>query len=245
MNVIIIGAGMTGIAFGPIHQDQAYHRFADGRVLLGVQNFADVASSFAFVLVGIAGVLLLWRSSAGRFSSSDEWRGYWWFFCAVALAGIGSAYYHLAPDDARLAWDRMPIAVAFMCLLSALLTERLRISHGRALLAALAVLGAASVVYWRVFDDLRPYALAQFGSLAAIVLLCAWYPSRFSQGWVVFLVTALYGLAKLCELRDPEIYELTRHLLSGHTLKHLISAAAIAVLLWWVTFRQPISTSHG
>jgi len=245
MNVIIISAGMTGIAFGPIHQDQAYHRFADGRVLLGVQNFADVASSFAFVLVGIAGVLLLWRSSAGRFSSSDEWRGYWWFFCAVALAGIGSAYYHLAPDDARLAWDRMPIAVAFMCLLSALLTERLRISHGWTLLATLAVLGAASVVYWRVFDDLRPYALAQFGSLAAILVICAWLPARFSQGWIVFAVAGVYALAKWCELRDPAIYQATGGSLSGHTLKHLLSAAAIAWLLWWLMVRQPASPGHG
>jgi hypothetical protein len=157
---------------GPIPQDQAYHRFADTRAFLGVHNFADVASSLAFVLVGLAGVLVLWRGAAGRFSSPDEYRAYWWFFCAVALTGLGSAYYHLAPDDARLTWDRLPIAVGLMCLLGALIIERFRIAPGATLLAVLAILGAASVLYWRAFDDLRPYALVQYGSLAAIVVLC-------------------------------------------------------------------------
>jgi len=230
---------------GPIPQDQAYHRFADSRAFLGVHNFADVASSLAFVLVGIAGVFLLWRAGAGRFSSPDEWRAYGWFFCAVALTGLGSAYYHLAPDDARLTWDRLPIAVGFMCLLCALLTERLRLAPGATLLTVLAIAGAASVLYWRAFDDLRPYVLVQFGSLAAIVVLCAWLPSRYSHGWIIFAVAALYVLAKLCELRDPAIYQFTRGSLSGHTLKHLISAAAIAGLLWWLAFRQPTNSGSG
>ena len=230
---------------GPISQDQAYHRFADSRAFLGVHNFADVASSLAFVLVGIAGVLVLWRGGAARFSSPDEWRAYGWFFCAVALTGLGSAYYHLAPDDARLTWDRLPIAVGFMCLLCALLTERLRLAPGATLLIVLAIAGAASVLYWRAFDDLRPYVLVQFGSLAAIVVLCAWLPSRYSHGWIIFAVAALYVLAKLCELRDPAIYRFTGGSLSGHTLKHLISAAAIAGLVWWLAFRQPTNSGSG
>ena len=230
---------------GPIPQDQAYHRFADVRAFLGIPNFADVSSSLALVLVGVAGICLLSRAADSRSSGPDEWRAYWWFFCAVALAGVGSAYYHLAPDDARLAWDRLPIAVAFMCLLSALISERLRIAPGWTLLAVLAFLGAASVLYWSAFDDLRPYALVQFGSFAAMVVLCAWYPSRYSQGWAIFAVAALYGLAKLCELRDPLIYQLTGGFVSGHTIKHLLSAAAIAGVLWWVTLRQLVSARHG
>ena len=134
---------------------------------------------------------------------------------------MGSAYYHLAPDDASLAWDRLPIAVAFMCLLCAVITERLRVAPGWTLLAALALVGAASVVYWRAFDDLRPYALAQFGSFAAIVFLCAWFPSQYRQGWVILGVAALYGVAKVCELYDRKIYELTGHSVSGHTLNSM------------------------
>jgi hypothetical protein len=229
----------------PLHQDQAYHRFADSRALLGIPNFADVVSSVVLVLIGIAGIWLLWRNPAGRFSGVEEWRAYWWFFCAVAATGIGSAYYHLAPDDARLAWDRLPIAVACMCLLGAIVAERLRIAPGGTLLAVLALLGAASVLYWMALDDLRPYVLVQFGSILAIVVLAAWLPSRYPHGWVIFAVAALYALAKWCEFRDPVIYELTGGTVSGHTLKHLLSAVAVGALLWWVSFRQIGSAGHG
>ena len=50
----------------PLHQDQAYHRFADSRALLGIPNFADVVSSVVLVLIGILGIWLLWRNPAGR-----------------------------------------------------------------------------------------------------------------------------------------------------------------------------------
>jgi hypothetical protein len=223
----------------PLPQDPAYHSFADARAFLGVPNFADVASSLAFVLVGLAGVMLLSRAATNRFVTPDEGRAYWWCFCAVAFAGIGSAYYHLAPDDARLAWDRLPIAIAFMWLLGAVMAERLGIAASAGVLTVLAVIGAGSVLYWSAVDDLRPYILVQFGSLAAIVVLSAWLPSRYSHGWVIFAVAALYGLAKWCELRDPLIYELTGRTVSGHTLKHLIAAGAAAVLLCWLAFRQP------
>ena len=229
----------------PLHQDQAYHRFADARAFLGVANFADVASSLAFVLVGLAGLMLLSRGTTSRFVTPDEGRAYAWFFCAVAFAGIGSAYYHLAPDDARLAWDRLPIAIAFLWLLGAVMAERLGMASGAGLLTLLGAIGAASVLYWSALDELRPYVLVQFGSLAAIVVLSAWLPSRYSHGWMIFAVAALYGLAKGCEFRDSLIYELTAGTVSGHTLKHLISAAAVAVLLWWLAFRQALSAGHG
>jgi len=229
----------------PLHQDPAYHGFADARAFLGIPNFADVASSLAFVVVGLAGMMLLSRAAASRFVALDEWRAYWWCFCAVAFAGIGSAYYHLAPDDARLAWDRLPIAIAFMWLLGAVMAERLGIAPGAGLLALLAAIGAGSVLYWSALDDLRPYVLVQFGALAAIVVLSAWFPSRYTHGWVIFAVAALYGLAKWCEFRDPMIYDLTGHTVSGHTLKHLIAAAAVAVLLWWLAARQVLSAGHG
>ncbi|HET7365337.1 MAG TPA: hypothetical protein VFJ70_17355 [Burkholderiales bacterium] len=230
---------------GPLHQDQAYHRFADVRSLLGVPNFADVVSSIAFVVVGVTGLVILWRgrSAGGRYILQGEWSAYWAFFWAVALAGVGSAYYHLAPDDARLAWDRLPIALAFMCLLAAVMSERLGIASRAGLLTLIAV-GAASVLYWSRFDDLRPYVLVQFGSLAAIVILCARFPARYTQGWAIFAIAALYGVAKVCELYDGEIFGLTGGALSGHTLKHLISAAAIGALLCWVAWREPLSAGH-
>ncbi|MDX1610328.1 MAG: alkaline phytoceramidase, partial [Halofilum sp. (in: g-proteobacteria)] len=95
----------------PLRQDQAYHDFADDRTLLGVTNGLDTLSSLAFVLVGVAGLWMLWRQrgTALRFEHPSEPRPWWLLFAAVAATGIGSIYYHQAPDDARLVWDRLPM----------------------------------------------------------------------------------------------------------------------------------------
>lgn len=36
--------------------------------------------------------------------------GWTCFFIGVAAVGIGSSYYHLKPNDARLVWDRLPVS---------------------------------------------------------------------------------------------------------------------------------------
>lgn len=231
----------------PIRQDQVYHRFADSRTFLGVENAADTLSSLALLFAGALGLLFLWRERASRaparFAALQEMRAYWAFFAAVALSGLGSAYYHLAPDDARLVWDRLPIAVALVSLLAAVIGERVSTTAGIRLLVPLVALGVASVLYWPVsahfgFEDLRPYATVQFGSLAAIVALCVLFRSRYTGGQVFFVVTAIYGIAKLFELKDGDIYELGRWV-SGHTLKHLAAAAAAYVLVAWLQRRAP------
>jgi hypothetical protein len=42
--------------------------------------------------------------------------------------------------------------------------------------------------------------------------------------WIV--IVAIYGVAKVAEVGDAAIFEFTGHLVSGHTLKHLIAAFA-------------------
>lgn len=196
-----------------MRQDQDYHRFADDRALLGMDNAADVLSSLPLVAVGLMGLRTLGAYRA--------------FFAAVALAGLGSIYYHLAPDDARLVWDRLPIALAAMALLAAVIAERVSARVGSRLLIPLMVVGAASVLYWARFDDLLPYGLVQFGSLAVVLGVGLHSKARALVGAV-----ALYGVAKFFELNDREVYSFTGEWLSGHTLKHLISAAAVYVILW-------------
>lgn len=222
------------MTFKPIRQDQDYHRFADGRAFFGIENAADVFSSLSFLIVAILGLVFLWRNRG-----SDEMRAYWALFCATALVGVGSIYYHLAPDDTRLVYDRLPIAVGFMCLLAAAISERLDARAGVKLLVPLVVLGAASVLYWAAFDDLRLYVLVQFGTIAAVLVLAAFFPSRYTEGEMLFVAIALYGVAKVCEFYDREIYEVTGQFLSGHTLKHLAAAAAIYDILWSLQRRAP------
>ena len=51
-----------------------------------------------------------------------------------------------------------------------------------------------------------------------------------------------YPNAKLAETFDAQIYGLTAHAVSGHTLKHLLAAASAAVLLAWrgARMRAPV-----
>jgi hypothetical protein len=223
----------------PLLQAQAYHLFADTRPLLAVVNAGDTLSNLAFLVVGALGLAFLWRSRASgtseRFASPAEMRPWWVFFFGVALTGVGSAYYHLAPDDARLVWDRLPMTIAFMSLVAAVVSERISARAGSLLLWPLVLLGIASVVYWRWsalagMENLRPYVAVQFCSIAVVLAVSILYRSRYSQGGVIFALAAAYGVAKVVEVYDREIFELGQWV-SGHTLKHLAAAAGIYLLL--------------
>ena len=210
--VVVIVAAV--IAYGPIAQDPSYHAFADRRTILGMPNALDVLSNIGFVLVGIAGLMVA-RSAP-----------YIIFFVAATLTGFGSAYYHLAPGDARLVWDRLPMAVAFMALLTALIEER--IGARRWLLAPIVIVGALSVMYWSWTGDLRFYVIVQYGSVVMILLLVALYP-RHAEAKYLAAALVLYIVAKLFELADARIFEFG-HIVSGHTLKHVFAAAGIGCI---------------
>ena len=126
----------------------------------------------------------------------------------VFFTAFGSVWYHLAPSDHTLIWDRLPMTVVFMALLSIVIGGRF--------LVPLLALGGASVFWWVFTGDLRPYAVVQFG--AALVVLPSLWP-----------VVAAYGAAKLAERYDGPIYSVLPW--SGHTLKHLIAAAACYFIL--------------
>jgi hypothetical protein len=132
-------------------------------------------------------------------------------------------------------WDRLPMTIAFMSLVSAVVSERISVRIGSALLWPLVLLGLASVAYWRWsalagFENLRPYLAVQFGSIAVVLAVSLLYRSRYSHGWVIFVLAAAYGVAKVVEVYDRQIFEVGQWL-SGHTLKHLAAALGIYLLL--------------
>lgn len=217
-----------------IPQPESYHAFADRRACLGVPNCQDVLSNAALLLAGLAGTFWLGRRRPGV--AGVEAAGYRLFFFAIALTGIGSAYYHWAPDHHTLFWDRLPMGLAFMALLAAVAAERLGARAGRLALALLPLLGMASVLAWYLSElagagDLRPYLAMQAGGALAIALLVALFPPRHDRGRDIPLALGIYGLALLCDkLLDQPLFDLGG-VVSGHTLKHLLAAGAVLVLL--------------
>ena len=216
-----------------VPQPLDYHHFADHRDLYGIENFLDVVSNAGFLLVGIVGLAIVARAST-EFERPAERLPYAMFFLGMVLTALGSAYYHLSPDNERLFWDRLPMTIAFMSLVSAQLVDRVAVRSGLALLGPLLLIGVASVVYWRSTEragdgNVLPYAVLQGYSVVMLAVFAVSHPSRYTRGADIGWVFAGYLLAKLLESADRQAFALG-HVVSGHTLKHLVAAVAGAVV---------------
>ncbi|MHA1107913.1 MAG: hypothetical protein ACTSQV_02215 [Alphaproteobacteria bacterium] len=238
--VMLFALALAGVMWlDPIPQDPAYHAFADGRPLLGIANFGDVASNAAFILVGALGLWsVLGPARRNIFNDAADAWPYAVFFAAVGLISLGSAYYHLAPDNDRLVWDRLPMTIGFMAMFAAFIADRIDRKVGLLwLLPLLIIAGMASVAYWAWSEqagsgDLRFYIIVQFFPMVALPVLCWLFPrARYTGGFYLIWVFAWYGAAKLFELFDGEIFALTGNMVSGHTIKHLAAAVATGVIL--------------
>ena len=244
----LAGVVVVTVLFVPrISQAQSYHRFADQRALLGIPHFFDVTSNVGFLFVGLWGLVFVLRERPGERAAflvgTERWP-YCFFFLGVLLTAFGSAYYHWTPNNARLLWDRLPMAIGFMGLLAAVLGERVSAPLSNRTLGPLIGAGMGSVLYWRWTDlaggdDLRVYGLVQFGSLALVLTLCVLLPSRYTRGKDMFAVVGFYALAKLFEALDNQIFSLGESV-SGHTLKHLAAAVACYLVLRMLKLRRPL-----
>ena len=224
-------------AHGPIAQDQAYHAMADRRTIFGVPNGLDTLSNLGFAIAGAIGLTAVAGARGLRaLPERAARRAYRTFFTGAVLTAIGSSWYHLAPDDARLVWDRIPMTIAFMALVSAVIAERVSPRTASRALVPLVVLGAGSVPYWSVIGDLRPYAVVQFGSLVAIVAILVSRPGPRPDARFLAAGLAAYAAAKALEHGDATILALTG-VVSGHTLKHVAAAAAAGCVAAEITAR--------
>ena len=259
MVVTLISAFFLFVA--PIPQPQDYHNFADKRIYICscaatggfflppgaerertgfiIKNFGDVMSNLVIFAGGVIGLALL---HLGSIDIGVEPIRKWQlqvclpilFYSTVAVSA-GSAYYHWNPNDSTLVWDRLPMTLAFVSIFCFMLEEYIPDTGlGQFLLAPLLSIGVFSVLYWRWSDDLRLYALIAVLPLVIIggLLVCC-QPQRGGAVQHAFALV-YYGLAKICEKRDYEIFSLTCNRLSGHSLKHVFAGMAtisIATLL--------------
>jgi hypothetical protein len=226
-----------------IPQSPDYHNFADQRALLGVRNFGNVVSNLLFGIVGAAGwVFLADKASRRRFIVQREHWPYFFIFLGLLWTAFGSTYYHLAPSNARLMWDRLPMTVVFMSLVAAMIMERIDVAWGLRLLPLLMAVGIASVMQWRVSElrgagDLRFYAAVQLYSVLVLVILL-FRPPRYTRSGDFVWIILLYAGAKIFESADRSIFQLG-HIISGHTLKHLAAGAAGYCILRMLQKREP------
>ena len=256
MAIVILSAVAAAVvmAFIPrIPQSQSYHTFADNRVVFGIPHFGDVVTNLAFVVVGAFGLRHVVRARRGKKRDASlgpvqAW-GYGAFFAGVGLVGFGSSWYHLAPSNNSLVWDRLPMSIAFMGLFSAVIGERVSRRAGLWLLPVLSCAGIGSVLYWHFTEragagDLRPYALVQYYPMLAVALILVLFRTGPAYGVWAFAAAGSYAVAKVCEYFDATIFAATG-VISGHSVKHLASALAVWFVLLMLQRRRPTNDSSS
>ncbi len=222
----------------PIPQDKTYHNFADSRCLCcNVPNTFDVLSNVPFVLLGMLS-LALQLTGALALDTADATTRYAWAFLWISIAavGFGSGYYHWAPDNATLVWDRLPMTLGFTALTALVIDEHL--GAGLELLPLMVAGGIGSVVYWARTDDLRPYAFVQAFPLVALPFILALFPPKYDSRVYYIYALGWYMIAKIAEAKDREIFAATGGVVSGHTLKHLAAAGALSMLTRMLVIRD-------
>ncbi|MBA2493224.1 MAG: ceramidase domain-containing protein, partial [Acidobacteria bacterium] len=170
MLIIVVGSFTLILSLHPFGQNPEYHNFADRRAFFGIPNFLDVASNLAFLIVGIIGLKICFKNYLG--SMRNAWII---LFAGITLVSVGSAYYHLNPNNQTLVWDRLPMTIGFMGLFAALLGEYISEQLGRYILIPALLLGFSSVIYWHLFDDLRFYIWIQLIPLLTIPVIMILY----------------------------------------------------------------------
>lgn len=242
--LLVLLLSAAALLHGPIAQFEDYHAFADRLTLFGIPHALDVLSNLGFAVVALWG---LWRLAPRRRSHfPHSWSGYALFLAGLLLTAAGSSWYHLAPDDHRLLWDRLPIALASAGLLAGVWAD-CRQRDSRLLASLLGAFALAGVLWWYLtalhgVGDLRAYLLLQ---VLTVVLIPLWQwlhgrPRGERQAFAAAL--GLYVLAKCAELLDHQIAALLAPL-SGHTLKHLLSTVATAVVVAQLARRAPLASA--
>lgn len=86
--------------------------------------------------------------------------------------------------------------------------------------------------------DLRPYILVQLYPFVALLFLMALFPPRYSGSVYLVVAIGLYGLAKVFEQFDRQVFAATRDV-SGHTMKHLTAGVGTYLILEMLKRRRP------
>ena len=227
------------LAFGPLPQDPAYHLLADTRTCGPIPRAGDVLTNLAILAAGVTGVAV-WRRVH---VTAEERAAYALLVVGMLLSALGSAYYHWAPSDARLVWDRLPLTLVVAALLALVLADRVDPAFARAAWWPFALLGLASVLWWPWSarfgpEDLLLYVVVRAGAGLAIVFLLLLRRGRHSHAvWLVAAI-ALDVLMTAAEALDRPIFAATGGLVSGHNLKHLLAGALLGCILAWLLQRR-------
>jgi Ceramidase len=214
----------------PIPQNLAYHDFADQRTILGIQNFWNVLSNLPIFFIGIYGLRIRLIDWEKRPAGLLDWIPLMMSF-GIFATSLGSAYYHFSPSNDTLLWDRLPMTLVFMSLMSLVFLDTLGVQVGARAFIFGIPFGIFSVLYWHFSEkmgqgDLRFYGLVQFFPLFSAPFLMFIYRKKITYFRLLVFVLAWYSIAKMGEHFDKPIFD-ALGFMSGHTIKHFCAAVSL------------------
>jgi 1-acyl-sn-glycerol-3-phosphate acyltransferase len=217
---------LTAIAAfaAPITELPGYFHFADQREVLGLPRAMDVLSNLPFLVAGLYGLLVLTktRQSAALVKPFAAV-----FFVGLILTSMGSAYFHLQPIEAgRLAVDRLGMLVAFTGLIGLASALKVSLRAGTALSVFVSIAGAVSIYTGNVSGNALPWALVQFGGVGLIIGFASIKTPNHRPNLSLWWIVVVYAAAKAFEIADQPVFDWTQHLVSGHSLKHIVASLA-------------------
>jgi hypothetical protein len=242
---VLVVYGLLRLSLGPIPQDPAYHLLADTRTFFGfVPRAGDVLTNLAILAAGLFGLALRSRMTV----ASEERVAADVLIAATLLTAVGSTYYHWAPSNPTLVWDRLPLGIVLVSILALVMGDRLHPLFARQAIWPLTVLAVASVIVWGVSEamgrgDLLLYLVVRVGAGASIALLLIFRQPRYTRaGWMWAALLCELLMAAL-ERLDQQIFDATGGLVSGHSLKHVMVGVALGLVFWWLRVRRPLATA--
>lgn len=241
--ILVFGSLLALPLLPRVAQDPCYHDFSDQEAILGIPHFWNVVSNLPLVIVGVGGLIALRRRCPGL-TDRRERLSWVLLFLGCLLTGFGSAWYHLAPTNASLMWDRLPLGVTSIAVLLIVLQETVSLVWFRGLALPLAGFAALATPWWSITEtqgdgDLRAYAWCLAAPIIAVLAAVTVLQPRYTRARGHLLAAiAFYVAARVTELLDHEVAALPL-IWSGHTWKHLLAAGTIAAFWRWLLVRGP------
>jgi len=208
----------------PISDPPEYFRFTDERALAGIPNAWNVLSNLPFVIAAWELLRLSGREKTAAYRRSERWLA-----AGLLLTTAGSAYFHWSPDPDTLFWDRLPMAISFTGIFLMIVADRFSERLSLALSYPVLLASVLTVLYWRNFQDVRPYVALQFGLIVFVLIASVTrQPGRIPRS-AVLSMGLIYVCAKLVETADAAIYQWLGGISAGHAIKHLLAALAVVI----------------
>ncbi len=242
LGTLVLGSLAAVCFLRPIPQPPEYHGFADQRPFLGIPHFLDVASNLPFLVAGLFGLYNALRKQGSRLVDPAAQAPWTVLMAAIFLTGFGSSYYHWAPEDATLFWDRLPMALGFSALLGIMILERVDQTWGRRLWLPILLAGLGTLLYWRWQGDLRWYVLLQAWAIVLVPTILLLFEPKTTDTRDLGVALALYALSKIFELLDVVIFNMGG-IVSGHTLKHLAAGLGSWFLYRHLSLRRVLEAA--